>query len=61
MRRLRATFQSGKTKSVEFRKEQLEKLLKMFNDHKDEFVDALSEDVRKVLWHRINPGFLFLS
>ena len=49
MRRLRATFQSGKTKSVEFRKEQLEKLLKMFNDHKDEFVDALSEDVRKVL------------
>ncbi|GJJ10134.1 hypothetical protein Clacol_004360 [Clathrus columnatus] len=42
---LNNTFRSGKTKSIEFRKDQLLKLSYMFRDNALRFVDTLKEDI----------------
>lgn len=44
---LRNTFQSGKTKPVEYRIKQLKGLLKMLEEKQDEIVKALFEDLHK--------------
>lgn len=43
----RRGFRDGRCRSVEFRKEQLRQLKKMYTDHKDEFLQALAKDLRK--------------
>ncbi|KAJ5238410.1 Aldehyde/histidinol dehydrogenase [Penicillium chermesinum] len=45
--RLRDTFQSGKTKSVEWRKWQLKQLWWLVSDNKDRFLDALHKDCNR--------------
>ena len=44
---LRGTFKSGITKSVKYRKNQLENLIKMYTEGEDELVTALKEDLGK--------------
>ncbi len=45
--RLRAAFDSGRTRPLAWRKQQLEQLVKMHEDHKQEFIDALHADFGK--------------
>ena len=42
---LRATFDSGRTRSIDWRKAQLRGLVRMFEEHADEFERALAEDL----------------
>jgi len=44
---LRTCFLSGKTRDVQFRKEQLKNLQRMYNDNVDAFCSALKEDLSK--------------
>ncbi|CAF0739540.1 unnamed protein product [Didymodactylos carnosus] len=44
---LRTTFNSGKTKSLKWRKQQLERLLKLFDEQKHLFADAAKEDFHR--------------
>ena len=44
---LRASYESGMTRSLEFRKHQLQNLLKMLEIHEKEFVQALKLDLGK--------------
>lgn len=45
--RSRSAFNSGRTLSVEFRKQQLRQLLKMYEENQEAFIDALKSDIRK--------------
>jgi aldehyde dehydrogenase (NAD+) len=45
--RLRSAYQSGRTRPLAWRKQQLEQLIKMHQDHKQEFIDALHADFGK--------------
>ncbi|XP_055851396.1 aldehyde dehydrogenase, dimeric NADP-preferring isoform X1 [Episyrphus balteatus] len=47
MQRARTAFASGKTRSYEFRKKQLEQLLKMYEEHESDMVSALEADLRR--------------
>ncbi|XP_070508974.1 aldehyde dehydrogenase, dimeric NADP-preferring-like isoform X1 [Chironomus tepperi] len=47
MDRLRSTFSSGKTKDIKFRKKQLEAMLKMFEENRDEICSVLNADLRR--------------
>ena len=42
---LRATFDSGRTRSIDWRRAQLRGLVRMFEEHADEFERALAEDL----------------
>lgn len=42
---LRAAFLTGKTRSIEYRKNQLKQLAYMFKDHQEDFVQALEKDL----------------
>jgi aldehyde dehydrogenase (NAD+) len=42
---LRATFRSGRTRPIEWRREQLRSMLQMLVDHEDDFVAALQTDL----------------
>ncbi|MET0757512.1 MAG: aldehyde dehydrogenase family protein, partial [Mycobacterium sp.] len=44
VRRLRETFASGRTRSIEWRKQQLQALEKMMAENETAIVDALAED-----------------
>ena len=48
MRKLRASFKSGKTKPIEFRKQQLQRLCDLLKENKDDLKGALQEDLKKV-------------
>jgi len=45
---VRDTFRSGRTRDVEFRKEQLRNLLKLFDENEDEVLQAVGKDLHKV-------------
>lgn len=45
---MRDTFRSGRTRDVEFRKEQLRNLLKLFDENEDEVLQAVGKDLHKV-------------
>ncbi|MDK2413664.1 aldehyde dehydrogenase family protein, partial [Aphanizomenon sp. 202] len=45
--RARAAFQTGRTRSVEFRKQQLLQLKKMYEENRQTFLDAVHSDLRK--------------
>jgi aldehyde dehydrogenase (NAD+) len=45
--RLRATFRSGKTKAVSWRREQLAEIERMLDEHEAAFVQALHDDLRR--------------
>ena len=42
---LRATFRTGRTRSIEWRREQLQALLRMLTEHEADFTDALRADL----------------
>lgn len=44
---LRNTFESGKTKSLEYRRKQLEAFGKFLRENKDQIIEALHKDLRK--------------
>ena len=48
VQKLRTTFLSGKTRPVEFRKQQLQNLYKLLTENKNELIGALREDLCKV-------------
>ena len=45
---MRKLFLSGRTKPMEWRRQQLESMLKMLDDNRDKFCDALKQDLSKV-------------
>ena len=45
--RLRSAFESGRTRPLAWRKQQLEQIIRMHEDHKQEFLDALHADLGK--------------
>jgi acyl-CoA reductase-like NAD-dependent aldehyde dehydrogenase len=47
MQRANAAFQSGKTKNVDFRRKQLENLLRMYEENKDAMIAVLAADLRR--------------
>uniref|UniRef100_A0A034VXH6 Aldehyde dehydrogenase, dimeric NADP-preferring n=2 Tax=Bactrocera dorsalis TaxID=27457 RepID=A0A034VXH6_BACDO len=47
VQRCRTAFASGKTKDVNFRRKQLENLLKMYEEHENEMINALDADLRR--------------
>ena len=47
---LRKAFSSGKTKSIEWRKQQLKGLMRMYEENEGLFTDALHKDLRKPKW-----------
>ena len=48
LQRLRETFESGKTKDVSFRIQQLKNLQRMYRENVELFVEAVRKDLRKV-------------
>ncbi|KAG5668615.1 hypothetical protein PVAND_016550 [Polypedilum vanderplanki] len=44
---LRATFRSGKTKDLKYRKKQLEALLRLYEENREEIINALAADLRR--------------
>jgi acyl-CoA reductase-like NAD-dependent aldehyde dehydrogenase len=46
MNRASTAFQSGKTRDVDFRRKQLQALLRMYEDNKEEMARALAGDLR---------------
>ena len=47
MDRAHAAFQSGKTKNVAFRRRQLESLLRLYEENRDEMATVLAADLRR--------------
>lgn len=47
MNRANAAFQSGKTKQVWFRRKQLESLLRLYEENRDEMCAVLAADLRR--------------
>jgi len=43
----RAAFKSGRTKSISFRRQQLESLLRLYEENTEELLRALEKDLRK--------------
>ncbi len=46
---MRKVFNSGRTKSLEWRKRQLEALVQMINDHSEDMCEAMKKDLNKVV------------
>lgn len=47
MDRARAAFDSGKTKNVSFRRKQLESLMRLYEENRDEMAAVLAADLRR--------------
>ncbi|XP_046810911.1 aldehyde dehydrogenase, dimeric NADP-preferring isoform X3 [Lucilia cuprina] len=47
LQRCRTAFASGKTRDVSFRKKQLENLLRMYEEHENDMINALDADLRR--------------
>ena len=50
---LRKAFSSGKTKNLEWRKRQLQGLLRMYEENEAVFTDALHKDLHKPKWEAV--------
>ena len=48
VKKLRDTYRTGKTKDVEFRREQLRNLLRLMDENEEEILEAVHKDLRKV-------------
>ena len=57
---LRKNFRQGFTKSLEWRKEQLKNLSRMYEENEDLIVDALKKDLRKSKWESSKHKTLYL-
>lgn len=57
MNTARAAFAAGRTRSLEFREQQLKNLLQLFIEHEAEILQALYKDVRKAKLEGMNLKF----
>jgi acyl-CoA reductase-like NAD-dependent aldehyde dehydrogenase len=48
VQRARDAFESGHTRSIDFREQQLKQLLRMYEENTSEMLEALAKDLRKV-------------
>lgn len=48
VKKLRETYRTGRTKDVEFRREQLRNLLRLMDENEEEILEAVHKDLRKV-------------
>lgn len=48
VKKLRDTYRTGRTKDVEFRREQLRNLLRLMDENEEEILEAVHKDLRKV-------------
>jgi acyl-CoA reductase-like NAD-dependent aldehyde dehydrogenase len=48
VQRARDAFESGRTRSIDFREKQLKQLLRMYEENTTEMIEALAKDLRKV-------------
>ena len=53
MQGLRKAFNKGQTRPVEWRIQQLKGLLRMYEEQKDIFAEALHKDLRKPKWEAV--------
>lgn len=53
MQRARDAFESGRTRSIDFREKQLKQLLRMYEENTTEMIEALAKDLRKVSGHNV--------
>jgi aldehyde dehydrogenase (NAD+) len=44
----RDAFETGRTRSIDFREKQLKQLLRMYEENTTEMIEALAKDLRKV-------------
>lgn len=51
VQRARDAFEAGRTRSIDFREQQLRQLLQMYEENTTEMVEALAKDLRKVSGH----------
>jgi acyl-CoA reductase-like NAD-dependent aldehyde dehydrogenase len=51
VQRARDAFEAGRTRSIDFREQQLQQLLRMYEENTTEMVEALAKDLRKVGGH----------
>ncbi|GJQ72349.1 Aldh-III [Trypoxylus dichotomus] len=49
----RAAFETGRTKSLEFRERQLRNLLRMYEENEQEMLDALKKDLNKIRYRQL--------
>ena len=56
---LRKNFRQGFTKNLEWRKEQLKNLSRMYEENEDLIVDALKKDLRKSKWESSKQDITF--
>jgi aldehyde dehydrogenase (NAD+) len=61
LRRLRATFESGKTRPIEWRLRQLGEIERMMVEHEQDFADALKADLGKCLFEAVLTETSFVS
>ena len=47
-KKLKDSFRSGKTRDVEYRKDQLRELLRLMEENEDAIAEALAKDMHKV-------------
>ena len=47
-KKLKESFRSGKTRDVEYRKDQLRELLRLMEENEDAIAEALAKDMHKV-------------
>ncbi len=48
MEQMRKVFRSGRTKSIEWRRQQLYNILKLIDEQRDAMCDAMKKDLNKV-------------
>lgn len=48
VKKLRDTYRTGRTKDVEFRREQLRNLLRLMDENEEEILEAVHKDLHKV-------------
>ena len=61
LRRLRATFATGKTHPLEWRLQQLSELARMMREHEEEFADALKADLGKSRFEAVLTEMSFVE
>jgi aldehyde dehydrogenase (NAD+) len=61
LRRLRATFASGKTRPIEWRLRQLAEIERMMAEHEQDFADALKADLGKCLFEAVLTEMSFVA
>jgi acyl-CoA reductase-like NAD-dependent aldehyde dehydrogenase len=60
VQRARDAFETGRTRSIDFREVQLKQLLKMYEENTTEMIEALAKDLRKVSSSNLTTRLLYI-